>query len=83
MKIHDGLSQVRREGLWIPQMPESPCQSDERILDEVLGSVAVAGEQVGKPECSGSVPDVELFQPRGLQLGFLGHLDARVHHPQY
>ncbi|HZA26360.1 MAG TPA: hypothetical protein VE915_01770 [Actinomycetota bacterium] len=64
-------------------MLEPPGQTDEGVLGQVLGGIPVPGEQVGETHRSGGVPDVEFFQPRGLGLGFLDQVDARVHHSQY
>jgi hypothetical protein len=61
------------------QVSEPTEDPHERLLDEVLGRVAVSREQVGQAAGAGGVPRVQLTQPSSLPT-FAGSLIRHDHH---
>ena len=52
----------------IPHVDEPTRQLHERILDEVLRELAIAGEQVREPAGIGRVPLEQLYEDPTLEL---------------
>jgi hypothetical protein len=59
-EVDDRLEQIRLKGLGGAQIGEAPRQPDESVLNEVLSQVAIAGQDIGKPQGMGAVSLVEL-----------------------
>jgi hypothetical protein len=59
-EIDDGLPQVSLEVILPAQIREPSGDPDERVMNEILSELVVAGENVGESECAGGVPPIEL-----------------------
>ena len=62
-KVHDRLAQVRVERAGVAQVNEPSRQPDERVLNEILRDVPVAGQQVGKANGRIGMTQVQLADP--------------------
>ena len=85
-QVHHRSAEVSIERVGIPQVPEVPDHTDERILGDVLGYRTVSGEEVGQPDGARSGPLIEvgeLARPRRSVGGSFtrGCLGDAVHDP--
>ena len=68
MEVHDGSSQVCLERAMRSEVGESSDATDERVMSEVVRSVAIAGQEERQPDPGGDVASVELGHRAGFGL---------------
>jgi hypothetical protein len=81
VQVDDGPAQVRPEALRVTQVAEPTAQPHKGFLGQVLGLVVVPRQEIGEPDGTREVPDVQLVQLPEALLAPADRSHVRAHHP--
>ena len=80
MQVHDRATQVGAEHVRVPDVGEATGKPNERILHEILGGLAVPGQEKGERKGLWRVAQIELLEAVARGLG-PAELDPLFRHP--